>query len=294
MATQILVIGATGKTGAHVVDSLQKRGTDKVQVYAAIRKKEQEESFTKKGIPTRHVDLDNPDSYSDSLKGIDCLFLLTAYTVDMLAQSKNLLDAAKQQGVKHIVHVGTFNQPGRPMSKLVDHFIWRSYIEVYIEHLGFGWTHLHPNVFNQNLPQFTKDHKFIMPMGDVQAGWIDARDIAEVAAEALSNPSKYNHQHVFLSTEALSGADIAKILAEESGTEWKYEPADPVQLGKAISASGAFEPAYLACVIRFFTRLMQGQLPDGADVYPDVVPSILGRKPFTLRDYVRDNRVAFK
>jgi len=38
------------------------------------------------------------------------LFLLTGYTVDMLVQSKTLVDAAKKAGVRHIVHQGVFGQ----------------------------------------------------------------------------------------------------------------------------------------------------------------------------------------
>ena len=40
-----------------------------------------------------------------NLKGVERLFLLTGYTVDMLVQSKAIVDEAKKAGVKHIVHL---------------------------------------------------------------------------------------------------------------------------------------------------------------------------------------------
>jgi NAD(P)H dehydrogenase (quinone) len=42
------------------------------------------------------------------LKNITGIFLISGYTVDMLVQSKSIIDAAKRNGVNHIVHLGAF------------------------------------------------------------------------------------------------------------------------------------------------------------------------------------------
>ncbi len=41
-----------------------------------------------------------------ALEGIDRVFLATGYSVDMLRQSKEFLDAARKAGVRHVVHLG--------------------------------------------------------------------------------------------------------------------------------------------------------------------------------------------
>ena len=87
----------------------------------------------------------------EALEGCNGLFLLTGYTVDMLAQSKRLLDAAQLAGVDQVVHVGVHGRP----DTFVPHIGWHQYIERYIEHLGFSWTHLNPNWYLQNLLRFT-------------------------------------------------------------------------------------------------------------------------------------------
>lgn len=57
------------------------------------------------------IDLDDFSTYEDALQGVQRLFMVTGYTVDMLNQGKNLTDAAKDAGVEYIVHVGTFDNP---------------------------------------------------------------------------------------------------------------------------------------------------------------------------------------
>ena len=47
-------------------------------------------------------------NFDEALKNITSIFLITGYTVDMLVQSKSLIDAAKRNGVNHIVHLGAF------------------------------------------------------------------------------------------------------------------------------------------------------------------------------------------
>jgi DNA-binding LacI/PurR family transcriptional regulator len=54
------------------------------------------------------LDLDRPETFRDALSGIDRIFLSTGYTVAMIHQSKTMVDAAADAGVKFIVHLGIF------------------------------------------------------------------------------------------------------------------------------------------------------------------------------------------
>ena len=65
----------------------------------------------------------------------------------MLVQSKTLIDAAKRNGVKHIVHLGAFSLSHDDYTTV---FVWHQMIEAYIRDSGIAWTNLHPNMFMQN------------------------------------------------------------------------------------------------------------------------------------------------
>jgi NAD(P)H dehydrogenase (quinone) len=82
------------------------------------------------------------------LKNITGIFLISGYTVDMLVQSKSIIDAAKRNGVNHIVHLGAFTLEHDSYATV---FAWHQMIEAYLRDSDVAWTNLHPNMFTQNL-----------------------------------------------------------------------------------------------------------------------------------------------
>jgi NAD(P)H dehydrogenase (quinone) len=70
----------------------------------------------------------------------------------VLVQSKSLIDAAKRNGVQHIVHLGAFTTDHDSYATV---FAWHQMIETYLRNSGVAWTNLHPNMFMQNLLTYT-------------------------------------------------------------------------------------------------------------------------------------------
>lgn len=138
----ILVLGATGQTGRLVVEELRHQ-PGAVHLRVAARKETDLARFRAAGLDAVRVDLNDPSTFGLALAGVDRLFLLTGYTVDMLVQSKTLVDAARKAGVRHLVHQGIFGQ----WDCTDAHFAWHQLVEAYIERSGLAWTHLHPNFF---------------------------------------------------------------------------------------------------------------------------------------------------
>ncbi len=82
-----------------------------VQVIAGVRSPQKATNLVDCNIEIRHLDLERHETLVPALNGIDRALLLTGYSVDMLKQSKAFLDAAKQAGVQHIVHIGGSGAP---------------------------------------------------------------------------------------------------------------------------------------------------------------------------------------
>jgi NAD(P)H dehydrogenase (quinone) len=113
----VLVIGATGNIGSALVrELLTDPGPDNVKVRAIVRRPEAAESLRRLGVEAAFLDLAEIERLPlarnkpllDALAGVDRLFLLTGYTVQMLAQSKAVIDAAKLAGVRHIVDLSAW------------------------------------------------------------------------------------------------------------------------------------------------------------------------------------------
>jgi NAD(P)H dehydrogenase (quinone) len=80
------------------------------------------------GIPVVYLDLDQVDTIAPALEGIDRLFVVTGYTIDMLRQ-KDLLNAAKRAGLKHVVRLGACGNADTRIA----HHAWHQFVERYIE-----------------------------------------------------------------------------------------------------------------------------------------------------------------
>ena len=98
---RVLVMGATGQVGGALVPRLV--ADQGVEVVAAARTPAKAKHL---GVEVVEFDLDRIDTFAPALEGIDRIFMATVYTVDMLRQSKDLVNSAKRAGVQQIVHLG--------------------------------------------------------------------------------------------------------------------------------------------------------------------------------------------
>src|SRR6266404_9593062 len=144
-SSNLLVLGATGQVGKLVAKHLRR---SEANFSVGTRRKANLEELADQFGASRFIDLDDPRTFDEALKDITGIFLITGYTVDMLVQSKSLIDAAKRNGVNHIVHLGAFTRDHDAYATV---FAWHQMIEAYLRDSGVAWTNLHPNMFMQNL-----------------------------------------------------------------------------------------------------------------------------------------------
>jgi len=288
MKTQptILVLGATGKVGSETLRQLQLAGD--TRVFAAVRSPEKAQSFQSQGIDTVILDLEKPATLASALIGIDRALLLTGYSVDMLRQSKRFVDAAKQAGVQHIVHIGASGAA----TNEVAHWGWHQYVEAYIEQQGFSYVHLRPEAFMQNiLPSgfgWLQGQTLNHYVGKARWSWIDCDDLALVAAHALREPEKYAGQVIPLGYDAKTFDEIAEILAQVTGQPFSAEAHPPEEFLEGALAAGA-DPAYITCVYTQFKLNGIGAIPD-ADATFNNFESITGRQPTTWHTFARRHK----
>ena len=285
----VLVIGATSKIGRILVQELHH--LEDIQVVAAVRTPEKADQFKAQGIETQMLDLDKPERYGleniqSAFQGIERVFLLTGYDVSMLAQSKAVVDAAKNAGVSHIVHMGAYATD----DTTIVHLGWHQFIERYIECSGFSFTHLRPNWFMQNLLAYggrgnQNAGVITQYIGDAQVSWVDCDDIARAAAAILRAPSKHAGKTYPLAVEAASMSKVAEIFTEVVGKPFRYESREPKEFLDAVLSAGA-DPTYMKCVYNVFTRTRSGSIPEAADVF-DNFEQITGHKPTSLREFAQ-------
>ena len=227
-----------------------------------------------------------------ALEGIDRLFVLTGYTVDMLKQSKALLDNAKKAGVQHVVHLGACGRD----DTTVAHWAWHQFVERYIQWAGFSFTHLRPETFMQNLLSYggektIKNGVVNAFVKDARLSWVDVDDVAEVAALALAHPEVHGGKTYRMGYDAMSFGELAERMTAIVGQPFRYVPLAPEVFLEAMRQAGA-EMAYMNCVYDHWKRYAAGTIP-GADDTFDNFPAITGRQPTRLDGFIERHKAEF-
>lgn len=282
----ILVLGATGKVGKQTAQLLAQ--TDAVRVIAGVRSPEKAEQLRDRNIEIRYLDLDRQETLIPALEEVDRALLLTGYSVDMLKQSKAFLDAAKQTGVRHIVHIGASGTP----TNEVAHWGWHQFIERYIEVLGFSFTHLRPEAFMQNLIGFGWLYRGVITnyINNARWSWIDCNDLALVAAETLRD-DRHAGKIYPLGYDAATMQEVAEILTRVVGKPFKLEARSPEEFLETMLRGGA-DPAYIHCVYTQLKLNAANKIPC-ADATFDNFETITGQKPMTWLDFANKHKAEF-
>jgi len=284
---KVLVLGSTGQVGKLIVSRLEETGL--VDVRVSSRRREEVEKLRAAGKDAVYLDLDDPKSFGLALAGIDRLYLLTGYSVSMLVHAKTIVDAAKKAGVKHIVHQGVFAE----WDCSDPHFAWHLMTERYIEASGLSWTHLHPNMFMDNLLTFfapNADKLTVFWQGE-RMGWIAGSDIASVAASVLEEgPDKHHRQDYWLSTEVLTGPEVAKVLSAVTGRDIKCDLQDADAFKALFTSSDVHvESWYAEGGVEFMRQTIDGRMGYIGSVRDDV-PYVTGKSALTMEQWATQHR----
>lgn len=288
MKPRILITGATGQVGAGVIPHLAAQSG--FEVVAAARTPEKAKHL---GVPVVQLDLDQPATMAAALSGVDRALLITGYTVDMLRQSKDFLNAAKRAGVRHIVHLGACGDNDTRIA----HYGWHQFIERYIEWCGFSFTHLRPEIFMQNLlgyggERYVQKGVIRHYVGHARLSWVDVGDVSAVAAASLLHPEAHQGQTYRLGCEAATYDDIAKIFTQVIGQPFSYEPRSPAEFYRNVLKAGA-EPAYMKCVFDSYSDFTAGRGERVDEVF-DNLPALIGRAPGRIADFAKKHADQFR
>src|SRR5712692_242893 len=212
-ASNVLVLGVTGQVGKRVATNLKKR---KANFSVGSRRKANLRELADQFGASRFIDLDDPRTFDEALNNVTSIFLITGYTVDMLVQSKTLIDAAKRNGVKHIAHLGAFTREHDTYTTV---FAWHQMIEAYLRVSGIAWTNLHPNMFMQNLLAGWRVKGGLYSVYTSKPiGFTALEDVTEAAAVILmEGPEKHSGQDYWFSADVLDPQQVAETLTAATG-----------------------------------------------------------------------------
>ncbi|MEG3168131.1 NmrA family NAD(P)-binding protein [Sphingomonas sp. LB3N6] len=278
----ILVIGATGRVGRHVVDQLIKRGAG-----VRVLTRDPAKADFPAGVEVAQGDLLDIDAVRSALAGVRTLFLLNAVTGDEFTQAIVTLNLAREAGVTRVVYLSVF-EADRAYN--VPHFAVKYGAERMLEAMGFSATILRPTYFIDNevmVQDVILDHGvYPMPIGGKGVAMVDARDIAEVAAIELirrdiAEASLPIETINVVGPDTLTGEAVAAIWSDVLGRTIAYGGDDP----SGFEANMArFMPKWTAYEMRLMAEryVSDGMIPHDGDVAR--LTNLLGRSLHSYRE----------
>lgn len=272
----VLVTGATGNAGGAVVASLAAEG---LQGRALVRKAVELPA----GIEAVYGDLNQPDTFADSLAGVTGIFLLSGYD-----RVDELLANAVEAGVRRVALLSSSSVAGRSTDNAIAAYHLAT--EAAVIASGLEWTFLRPNTFMSNtlrwLDQLHGGDVVRVQFPDVPISTIHPRDVADVAVRALTDEGHAGTAYRLSGPVALKPAEQVEILGRALGRKLV-----PQELSRAESHQELFAsmPAPYATAIEGF--FADGNVDE--TTVTDAVESVTGHAPRTLQDWTQENAALF-
>lgn len=262
-ANEILVLGATGKTGRRLVRTLRAAGKP---VRAASRSGEV------------LFDWSDQDTWQAALDGVSALYLVAPEDPTPV---EIFVKQAAAAGVGRFVALSA-----RGIEQLPPHsFQGMAAAERAVRDSGAEWTIIRPNNFNQNFDEDLwcaplRAGRLALPIGPVPEPFIDAQDIADVAAALLTSDGHHGQVYELSGPRALTFGAAVATMAGAAGRAIRYVELTPSEYRAELLAEGASE-AVAAELDVLFAAMRTGHYAEPVDG----VQRVLGREPVDFDDY---------
>lgn len=213
---KILVFGATGSQQFNVISEGIKKGAE---VIAATSSEKSFDKLKQAGATPVLANLSDADKMTEVTKGIDAIAFMIPVSLpnplDGLQYAKNVIDAAKLNGVKKIVwNISGWLVPqkiGIPGEDV------KLDIRDYLINSGLDYVIIQPSIYMENMmgpfcaPFIKNEKKLAYPTPEIMPiGWIASRDVSAFVVEAIYNENLKADSFQISGLENLRGNDLAE------------------------------------------------------------------------------------
>jgi len=283
----ILVTGATGNLGKATINSLLNIGIAANNIAALVRDESKAAEFKSKGIQVRIGDYQNFESLKSAFQDVDKLLLISSSSeiTQRFEQHKNVINAAKETGVSHIIYT-SFDMKDLRRSIMGKDVRYHADTADYLKQIAVTYTLMDNTLYADLIPIIAGnnilDEGISIPAGNGKTPFLPITEMAEAIAAVLTTPGHENKEYVIAAETAFSFAEIADLLSEITGTMVAYKQTDVSSYVAQLVQQGVSQDdaKYLS---RFAGAIATGEF----DTNKSDVKQLLGRNPISLKDFLR-------
>jgi uncharacterized protein YbjT (DUF2867 family) len=282
----ILVTGATGNTGSALLQALETRGA---VVRAMVRSSEDGARLPTTSATVVVANFDDPRSLEAALEGVTRAYLVTPSSPDAETQQLRFAELAARAGVERLVKLSQF---AADEASPVRFLRYHAAVERRIRELGIGFTFLRPNLYFQGLlafqPMIAAQGHFVAPIGDARVSAVDVRDIAAVAAIALTEEGHDGKTYTITGPAAVTHTEMASALSKAIGQPVVFMDVPPDAFAVALKAAGV-PPWQVDGLVEDYAHYARGE----AQAISPHVGEVTGVDPRGVDRFAEDYASAF-
>ncbi|MDQ0594825.1 NAD(P)H dehydrogenase (quinone) [Chryseobacterium ginsenosidimutans] len=283
----ILVTGATGNLGKAVISSLLNRGISANNIAALVRSEAKAAELKSKGIQVKIGDYEDFESLKRAFKDVDKLLLISssAEIAQRFEQHKNVINAAKESGVNHIIYT-SFNMKDLRRSIMVGDVQYHAETSDYLKQIAVPYTLMENTLYADLIPMLTGNNileeGLSIPARNGKTPFLPIAEMAEALAVVMTTAGHEGKEYIIAAETAFSFAEIADLISDILGKKVTYcQPKVDSYIAKLVqNGFSNDDSAYLA---RYGEAIARGEF----DTNKSNVKQLLGRSPISLKDFLK-------
>ncbi|WP_420125016.1 SDR family oxidoreductase [Longimicrobium sp.] len=235
----IAVTGSTGHFGRIVIENLLERGIAPDHIVALARNPEKAAGFAARGVQVRQADYEKPETLVAALQGVEkLLFVSGSEAGQRIPQHQNVVDAAKQAGVRLIAYTSIANAGTSGLQLAVEH----KATEEMIRQSGIPFVFLRNNWYLENYTgnlASTVEHGVLL--GSADEGRLSAATRADLAIAAGAVSAGEGHEgkiYELGGDVAFTMPELAEVISRESGRPVEYRNLPEDAYAQALAGFG--------------------------------------------------------
>ncbi|TDL42736.1 SDR family oxidoreductase [Kocuria rosea] len=282
----IVITGATGRLGRHVISSLLRLDVQLPDLVAAGRDEGKLGALRELGLATVRADYTEPATLDQAFAGADTVLLISSSEVGIrVPQHRNAVDAAVRAGVSRLVYTSALGADRGKLLLADEHLA----TEEAIAASGLPFTILRNGWYTENFEPALRHAEttgvVLASAGDGRVASATREDYAEAIAAVLAQDGHAGQTYELSGDVAWSFDELAAALTEVLDREVVYRRLTPEQHLAELERTGVDEST-----ARFLVAL-DANIEDGAlDLVTGDLSRLLGRRTTALVDALRAMR----